>query len=67
MSPVEASEWTWPMLPAGPGSRLMQIVKWFGQDYDGAIVFDECHRCDSSSIKPAHQVLSSPDPRSPAP
>ena len=32
---------------AGPGSRLMQIVKWFGKDYDGAIVFDECHRYDT--------------------
>ncbi|KAL5568778.1 hypothetical protein UlMin_025353 [Ulmus minor] len=25
-------------------SRLQQLVQWFGQDYDGLIVFDECHK-----------------------
>ena len=25
-------------------SRLSQLLHWFGADYDGAIVFDECHR-----------------------
>lgn len=25
-------------------SRLKQLIEWFGKDYDGVIVFDECHR-----------------------
>nr|GEX46630.1 protein FORGETTER 1 isoform X2 [Tanacetum cinerariifolium] len=25
-------------------SRLQQLVQWFGSDYDGLIVFDECHK-----------------------
>jgi P-loop containing NTP hydrolase pore-1 len=28
-------------LSAGEKSRLQQIVRWFGADYDGVIVFDE--------------------------
>jgi hypothetical protein len=39
---------TYAML-ASPGkgsksSRLDQIVKWCGEDFDGCIIFDECHR-----------------------
>ena len=31
---------------AGRGSRLEQIVEWCGGEaFDGAIVFDECHKC----------------------
>lgn len=26
------------------GSRFDQILKWCGDDFDGCIVFDECHR-----------------------
>ena len=38
------------LLPmTGPLSRLHQIVQWFGTDYDGAIVFDECHKCVSDA------------------
>ena len=29
---------------AGKDSRLRQIVDWFGEEYGGVIVFDECHR-----------------------
>uniref|UniRef100_A0AC34R1C4 Uncharacterized protein n=1 Tax=Panagrolaimus sp. JU765 TaxID=591449 RepID=A0AC34R1C4_9BILA len=25
-------------------SRLKQLVEWFGPDYDGVLIFDECHR-----------------------
>ncbi|XP_031638010.1 protein strawberry notch-like [Contarinia nasturtii] len=25
-------------------SRLNQLVQWFGADYDGVIIFDECHK-----------------------
>ncbi|KAM3724205.1 Protein strawberry notch [Dirofilaria immitis] len=25
-------------------TRLKQLIQWFGQDYDGVIVLDECHR-----------------------
>ena len=25
-------------------SRLNQLIEWFGKDYDGCIIFDECHR-----------------------
>ena len=34
----------------GPGSRLAQIVEWCGgEGFDGAIVFDECHRCSRAT------------------
>ncbi len=33
-----------PTNPAGEGSRLFQVVEWFGPSYDGLIVLDECHR-----------------------
>lgn len=25
-------------------TRLKQLVDWFGRDYDGVIIFDECHK-----------------------
>uniref|UniRef100_A0A914Y3P1 Uncharacterized protein n=1 Tax=Panagrolaimus superbus TaxID=310955 RepID=A0A914Y3P1_9BILA len=25
-------------------SRLQQLIEWFGENYDGCIIFDECHR-----------------------
>ena len=25
-------------------SRLKQLLHWCGEDFDGVIVFDECHR-----------------------
>ncbi|KAF1762770.1 hypothetical protein GCK72_011033 [Caenorhabditis remanei] len=25
-------------------SRISQLIQWFGQDYDGVIILDECHR-----------------------
>ncbi|ODM96268.1 Protein strawberry notch 1 [Orchesella cincta] len=28
----------------GLNTRLKQIIAWFGEDFDGVIVFDECHR-----------------------
>ena len=34
------------LMHAGRGSRLEQIVDWCGGEaFDGAIVFDECHKC----------------------
>lgn len=37
-------------------SRLKQLLQWCGQDFDGLIVFDECHRaknlCPVGSSKP---------------
>uniref|UniRef100_A0A915DG43 Strawberry notch n=1 Tax=Ditylenchus dipsaci TaxID=166011 RepID=A0A915DG43_9BILA len=36
-------------------SRLKQLVQWCGKDFDGAIIFDECHRaknlCPTTSSK----------------
>lgn len=26
------------------GTRLGQLIDWFGKDYDGVIIFDECHK-----------------------
>ncbi|CAJ0579156.1 unnamed protein product, partial [Mesorhabditis spiculigera] len=25
-------------------TRMQQLIRWFGEDYDGLIVFDECHK-----------------------
>lgn len=37
-------------------SRLKQLLQWCGQDFDGLIIFDECHRaknlCPVGSSKP---------------
>lgn len=37
-------------------SRLKQLLQWCGQDFDGIIIFDECHRaknlCPSGGSKP---------------
>lgn len=37
-------------------SRLKQILQWCGEDFDGCIVFDECHKaknlCPVGSSKP---------------
>ncbi|KAI1721149.1 p-loop containing NTP hydrolase pore-1 domain-containing protein [Ditylenchus destructor] len=37
------------------GSRLKQILQWCGKEFDGVIVFDECHRaknlCPTTSAK----------------
>lgn len=37
-------------------SRLKQLLQWCGEDFDGTIVFDECHRaknlCPTGSSKP---------------
>ncbi|XP_074372399.1 protein FORGETTER 1-like isoform X2 [Apium graveolens] len=37
-------------------SRLKQLVQWCGKDYDGLIVFDECHKAKNlvpeSGVKP---------------
>ena len=37
-------------------TRLKQLLKWCGKDYDGVIVFDECHKaknlCPTGSSKP---------------
>ncbi|XP_014204791.1 protein strawberry notch-like [Copidosoma floridanum] len=43
-------------------SRLKQLVQWCGEDFDGLIVFDECHRaknlCPSVSSKPSKTGLT---------
>lgn len=37
-------------------SRLKQLLQWCGEDFDGLIIFDECHRaknlCPTGSSKP---------------
>ena len=37
-------------------TRFKQLMKWFGKDFDGVIVFDECHKaknlCPVGSSKP---------------
>ncbi|XP_017785168.1 PREDICTED: protein strawberry notch isoform X2 [Nicrophorus vespilloides] len=43
-------------------SRLKQLLQWCGSDYDGLIVFDECHRaknlCPVGSSKPTKTGLT---------
>ncbi|CAH1132025.1 unnamed protein product [Ceutorhynchus assimilis] len=43
-------------------SRLKQLLQWCGQDFDGLIVFDECHRaknlCPVGSSKPTKTGLT---------
>ncbi|XP_015375524.1 PREDICTED: protein strawberry notch [Diuraphis noxia] len=43
-------------------SRLKQLLNWCGDDFDGVIVFDECHRaknlCPTGSTKPTKTGLT---------
>lgn len=43
-------------------SRLKQLVQWCGDDFDGLIIFDECHRaknlCPVGSSKPTKTGLT---------
>lgn len=43
-------------------SRLKQLLQWCGEDYDGVIVFDECHKaknlCPTGSSKPTKTGLT---------
>ncbi|XP_043289667.1 protein strawberry notch isoform X2 [Venturia canescens] len=43
-------------------SRLKQLMQWCGDDFDGLIVFDECHRaknlCPTGSSKPTKTGLT---------
>lgn len=44
------------------GTRMKQILKWCGKDFDGVLVFDECHRaknlCPSAGTKPTKTGLA---------
>jgi hypothetical protein len=41
---------------SGSRTRLKQLIQWCGKDFDGVIIFDECHRaknlCPSSGSRP---------------
>lgn len=43
-------------------SRLKQLLQWCGEDFDGLIIFDECHRaknlCPTGSSKPTKTGLT---------
>lgn len=43
-------------------TRLKQILQWCGEDFDGVIVFDECHKaknlCPTGSSKPTKTGLT---------
>lgn len=43
-------------------SRLKQLLQWCGTDFDGCIVFDECHKaknlCPTGSSKPTKTGLT---------
>ena len=52
---------TYSMLVAGSGNktRLKQLLKWLGQDFDGLIVFDEAHKAKNlSGPKPTKMGLA---------
>lgn len=46
-------------------SRLKQLLQWCGEDFDGCIVFDECHKaknlCPVGSSKPTKTGLTALD------
>ncbi|XP_065082597.1 protein strawberry notch isoform X2 [Ochlerotatus camptorhynchus] len=46
-------------------SRLKQLLQWCGEDFDGVIVFDECHKaknlCPVGSSKPTKTGLTALD------
>lgn len=46
-------------------SRLKQLLQWCGEDFDGCIVFDECHKaknlCPTGSSKPTKTGLTALD------
>ena len=43
-----------PSRTPGAGSRLQQIVEWLGgETFDGALVFDECHKAKNCIAKQA--------------
>lgn len=43
-------------------TRLKQLLQWCGEDFDGVIIFDECHKaknlCPSGSSKPTKTGLT---------
>lgn len=43
-------------------SRLKQLLQWCGSDFDGCIIFDECHKaknlCPTGSSKPTKTGLT---------
>nr|CAD7463383.1 unnamed protein product [Timema tahoe] len=43
-------------------TRMKQLIQWCGDDFDGVIVFDECHRaknlCPAGSTKPTKTGLT---------
>lgn len=43
-------------------SRLKQLLQWCGEDFDGCVVFDECHKaknlCPTGSSKPTKTGLT---------
>lgn len=41
---------------SGNITRLDQIVKWAGKDFDGLIMFDECHKAKNLQIKESGQA-----------
>jgi len=40
------------------GSRLGQLISWAGPNFDGVIVFDECHRAKNITISKTAKKLS---------
>ena len=44
------------------GTRMKQLMKWCGKDFDGVLVFDECHRaknlCPAVGTKPTKTGLA---------
>lgn len=39
-------------------TRLSQLIEWFGKDYDGCIIFDECHRAKNLCPQPGSNASS---------
>lgn len=36
---------------SGKHNRLEEIIEWFGKDYSGVIIFDECHKAKTKDSK----------------
>ena len=41
---------------SGNNTRLNQAIRWFGEEYDGLIVFDESHKAKNLAAKKSTQV-----------
>lgn len=42
---------------SGKHNRLEEIIEWFGKDYSGVIIFDECHKAKTKDSKVYYIII----------